>query len=416
MKNVFIIRYGDVTLKGKNKKSFIDRLVEHIKKRLHSYPITYHHAHNRLYLTIQPGDYTAIKKDLQTVPGIHSFSLAQQTTLEENAILAAANDEIASYPKPLSFKVKTKRADKNFPIPSMVFSRKIAGHLLINHPDLTVDVHHPDCLLEIEIRPDKALIFSRKIAALGGFPSGTLGRGYLLLSGGIDSPVAGFLAMKQGIEIEAYHFHSTPLTSIESVQKVIDISKQLARFSPKHQLTLHLISFTEMHQAILNTVPEPYHITIMRRMMLRFLETAAERNHVPGIITGESVGQVASQTLESMKVINAVTNRPILRPLTTYDKQQIIELARTIDTYSIAIRPFEDCCSIYVPKHPTTDPRVFYALRYERLFDYQSLLKTMTQSMHTLIIKPESQLDLPRLGFTVEEALKGGNHDYQRGQ
>ena len=407
MNRVIIVRFGDVTLKGKNRKSFIDKLVAHIKKRLASFNVNYEHAHNRLYLAIEIKDFSAITSLLKTIPGIHSFSFAHQTAVEETLIMEAAKEEIRSYQTPLTFKVHTKRADKNFPISSMEFSRKIAGVLLQENPHLSVDVHDPECLLEIEIRRQKALIFSRKISGLGGLPSGTTGKGYLLLSGGIDSPVAGYLAMKQGVEIEAYHFESTPLTSIESVQKVIDITKKLSIYAPNHTLKLHLVPFKAMHQAILDMVPEPYQITIMRRMMLRYLETEAEKEHTPIIITGESIGQVASQTLESMKVINSVTNRPIIRPLATYDKTDIIDLARAIDTYDIAIRPFEDCCSIYVPKQPSTNPRVFYALRYERLFDYKRLLKSMQAHQVSLSMTTESDLDLPSLGFTVKEALGG---------
>lgn len=409
MTKIILIRYGDITLKGKNKKSFIDTLVSQIKHRLTPYTINYDHAHNRLYLHIQDKDIEIITKELQAIPGIDSFSLVQQVELEVESIYQATCQEIKQYQdSSLTFKIKTKRTNKHFPIRSMELSRTLAGKLLKEYTHLSVDVHNPDCLLEIEIRSKYAYIFSKKIPGLGGFPTGTIGKGYLLLSGGIDSPVAGFLAMKQGIAIEAFHFESTPMTSIESAQKVVDIAKVLARFAPKSTLKLHLVPFKAIHETIIQNIPEPYHITIMRRMMLRFIEEKAEQTHTPTIITGESIGQVASQTLESMKVINAITNRPIIRPLATLDKKDIIAIARKINTYDIAIRPFEDCCSIYLPKQPSTNPRIFYALRYERLFNYKEHLKTMEKDTITLSITPTTNLDLPSLGFTVSEALKGG--------
>jgi thiamine biosynthesis protein ThiI len=246
---------------------------------------------------------------------------------------------------------------------------------------------------------------------MGGYPVGVAGKGLLMLSGGIDSPVAGYLAMKQGVEIECIHFESTPLTSIESAQKVVDLVKKLAKYAPNNKINVHMVPFKELHMALLDNVPESYNITIMRRMMYRIATKLAKKKGCLCIINGESVGQVASQTLASMYTINSVTSFPILRPLCTYDKQDIIKISRQIDCYDLSIKPFEDCCTVYVPKNPVIKPRLRDALYYESKGDFDSLVEEAAMNTKRILITKDSDIDLSLLGFTVSEALDNYNKE-----
>ena len=417
MENTILVRFGDLMLKGANKKRFIKALRQSVKEKVSHPKISFEHAHDRLYIHLGGADVETITKMLKRVSGIDSFSVVTETNQDlENIKSITLNHLKAKVNRPMTFKVTTKRADKTFPISSMEISKQIAGICLKAYPELTVDLSNPELNLTIEIRKRGTYIYSEKIPGMGGFPSGIAGKGILLLSGGIDSPVAGYLAMKQGIDIEAMHFESTPLTSIESAQKAIDLCKPMAVYNHKSRIKLHMIPFKDIHQAIIEMVPEPYLITIMRRMMVRIADRFAKRDHTPILISGESIGQVASQTLESIKVTSDATSIPIIRPLATTDKNTIIDLARTINTYDISVRPFEDCCSIYTPKKPATNPRIYYALRYERLFDYETLIEEALQNIKTITVTEDTTIDVTTLGLTIEEALKesGENHDYER--
>ncbi|MFH5881185.1 tRNA uracil 4-sulfurtransferase ThiI [Liberiplasma polymorphum] len=407
MYDIILIRYGDITLKGKNKKKFIDKAVASIQFKISNTNLTYERQHDRLYIHLNNQPYEPIITQLKKISGIASFSLVVSSKTDLSSIESVAIDLIKSaFKQPATLRVDTKRADKLYPIGSMEVSKKVSGFLLKTFEGLSVDLTEPDLTLYIEIRKDKAYIYLNKIKGLGGFPVGIAGKSLLLLSGGIDSPVAGFLTMKQGVQVEGFHFESTPLTSIESVQKVIDLTKKMSVYAEKSTMKLHLVPFTHLHKEILNLVPEPYHITIMRRMMIRLADKFALIDHTPAIITGDSIGQVASQTLDSINTINAVTTRPILRPLITMDKIEIIKYAKMIDCYAISIRPFDDCCSIYVPSQPSTSPRDYYANRYERLFDYETIIEDILENIITLEITPNSTIDLTEHGLTVVEAYK----------
>lgn len=240
---------------------------------------------------------------------------------------------------------------------------------------------------------------------MGGFPVGVAGKGLLMLSGGIDSPVAGFLAMKQGVEIEAIHFESTPLTSIESAQKVIDLTEKMAVFAPRNKIKLYMVPFEKMHQALLNFIPESYNITIMRRMMYRIAERIADLNNDLILINGESIGQVASQTLKSMNVVSRTVDIPIVRPLSTYDKLDIIDISKKIDCYNISIKPFEDCCTVYVPKKPTTAPNIKKCVQYEKHFDYEAIIEETVNNTKYLICDANNHRDITFEGFVVSEVL-----------
>ena len=387
--NQILVRFGDLTLKGKNQKVFLRSLYKLMATKMEGLNIEVEYQHDRIFIHLLDEDVNKVIERLNLVSGISSYSLVVKCSDDLNDIKTTSLSLMKEMvKKPTTFKVSTKRSNKNYPIHSMDVTKHVSGYVLSNHKDLSVDVHNPEVELNIEIRRDACYLYNTHIKALGGFPVGVAGKGLLMLSGGIDSPVAGFLAMKQGVEIECVHFESTPLTSIESAQKVIDLVKKMAKYAPNNKINLHLVPFKELHMALLDNIPESYNITIMRRMMYRIATELAKRNNCLCLINGESVGQVASQTLGSMQTINAVTNYPILRPLCTYDKTDIISISRMIDCFELSIKPFEDCCTVYVPKAPATNPKIEKAELYESSFDM------------------DSDLDLTFLGLEVREVIK----------
>ncbi len=405
--NQILVRFGDLTLKGKNQNTFLRALYKLIECKLKGLQVEIENRHDRVYIHLNNEDVNKVIERLNLVSGISSYSLVVKCSTDiddiKNNALALMKERVTTK---TSFKVNSRRADKSFPLHSMELTKVISSYVLRNHSDLVVDVHNPSVELNIEIRNNACYLYNTNIKALGGYPVGIAGKGLLMLSGGIDSPVAGFLAMKQGVDIECIHFESTPLTSIESAQKVVDLVKKLAKYAPNNKIMVHMVPFKELHMALLDNVPESYNITIMRRMMYRIATKLAIEKNCLCIINGESVGQVASQTLGSMNTINSVTNYPILRPLCTYDKQDIINISRKIDCYDLSIKPFEDCCTVYVPKAPATSPKIEKALEYEKLFDYESLVNEAVANTNSILIDKDSDLDLSFLGLEVREVLK----------
>ncbi len=406
-----LVRYGDLTLKGKNKRVFLDRVNSLIREKVNNSNVVYEKKHDRLYILLNGEDHNEVIKGLDKVSGLYSYSLVTKTDRDiesiKNKALEVINSEIGNYV--MKFKVETKRSDKNYPLISPEITKIVAGYVLKNTSMLVVDVHNPELTLHVEVRHDAAFVYCKKIKGMGGFPVGVAGKGLLMLSGGIDSPVAGFLAMKQGIEIEGIHFESTPLTSIESAQKVVDITKKLAVYAPHSRIRLHMVPFMELHTALIDYIPEAYNITIMRRMMYRIAEKIAKKNNCIILLNGESVGQVASQTLKSISVINHVVNMPVVRPLSTYDKLDIIKLSKKIDCYLTSIKPFEDCCTVYVPKRPTTAPKLDKCEYYESKYDFDKLVDSTVENTKMIIINANSDLDLTLEGLTVSEVLDGNN-------
>jgi len=402
-----LVRYGDLTLKGKNKRVFLDRVNALIKEKVNNPNVVYERKHDRLYILLNGEDHNEIIKGLDKVSGLSSYSLVTKTNRDIESIkkkaLEVINSEIGNYV--IKFKVETKRSDKNYPILSPEITKIIAGHVLKNTSMLVVDVHNPELVLHIEVRLEAAFVYCKKIKGMGGYPVGVAGKGLLMLSGGIDSPVSGFLAMKQGVEIEGIHFESTPLTSIESAQKVIDLTKKLAAYAPHSRIRLHMVPFMELHSALIEYIPEAYNITIMRRMMYRIAEKIALKNNCIILLNGESVGQVASQTLKSMSVINEVVNMPVIRPLATYDKIDIIKLSKKINCYNISIKPFEDCCTVYVPKKPTTAPKLDRCIYYESKYNFDTLVDKTVENTKTIMVNSNDDLDLTMLGLVVSEVL-----------
>ena len=380
MNRVVLIKYGELTTKKGNRKFFINTLYQNLKKKLYNLDVKISRDISRMYIEFSDNDLELVLKKLNQVFGIHTYQVAYKIETDSEAIKNLAVTIMEN--KTGTFKVETKRANKNFPIQSIEFSRQLGGLILKNNDKLTVDVHNPDTTLMIEILDRYTYLYTDKYYGLGGYPVGTQPRGMLMLSGGIDSPVAGYLALKRGVKIDAVYFEAIPHTSLEARNKVIDLSKKLCQYTD--QIRLHIVPFTNIQEAIYKECNPEYCITIMRRMMYRIMEKLAKRNKGLVIINGESIGQVASQTLTSMSVINSVTNMPVIRPVACLDKLEIIDIAKKIDTYDISILPFEDCCTIFVPKHPVINPNLQECLINEEKFDYNKMIEDTVNNVMTI--------------------------------
>ncbi|WP_209122111.1 tRNA uracil 4-sulfurtransferase ThiI [Alkalihalobacillus sp. BA299] len=386
-----LVRIGELALKGKNRKVFERALASNINVVLKGYDIKVHSTFGRIMIELNDSREDDIIEKLKNVFGIHSFSLAlkAENELEEiqKGALIALTD---SRNQPVrTFKVTAKRPNKNFPIGSQELNHLVGGYILKNTENITVDVHNPDVEVRVEVREKATYITCGNISGAGGLPVGTGGKVMLMLSGGIDSPVAGYLTMKRGVRINAIHFHSPPYTNERAKQKVKDLVKILTKYCGTIQL--HLVPFTEMQTTIHEKVPSDYAMTIMRRMMLRISEKIANKQNALAITTGESLGQVASQTLHSMNTINEVTNLPILRPLVTMDKLEVIEVARNIGTYETSILPFEDCCTIFLPSNSKTRPRKELAHKFEANFDFVSLVEKAVTETEIVTIRHQAK-------------------------
>lgn len=410
MYKLILIRFGDLTLKGKNRNLFTDALYSDLKFKLKKFNLEIEKKFDRIYLHINPNDYIDIEKILLKIPGILNFSPAIKCESNLDIIKEEAVKLIKEEIKnETTFKIETKRSNKNFLLTSPEITKEVSSFVLKNISYLKVDVHNPNDTLNINVKDEYTYLYLKTIKAMNGYPQGVMGKGLVLLSGGIDSPVSSYLAIKQGIEVELIHFESTPLTSIESVQKVIDLAKKIASYSKHNKVKLHLIRFKEIHKNILDKVKPSYHINVMRRMMYRIADKIAIDNKILTLINGESVGQVASQTLESMNVVSSVCKTLILRPLITYDKNDIIKISKEIDCFDISIKPFEDCCTIYVPKNPVIKPKLEEAVNEENKFDYNKLIEEAIKESTTLIIDKDSNLDITLDGFEVYNIFKENN-------
>ncbi len=361
MQKLILIKYGELTTKKGNRNQFINKLNENIKKVIDAKIIK---KRDRMYILTDNIDF--VTKKLQKVFGLQGIVIAYQVNTNSDDIKNAVLEVLKDI-KFKTFKVETKRANKNFEIKSMDFNN-IIGSLVLKNFDCKVDVHNPDIVVHIEIR-EETYIYLNEIKGSGGYPVGIQGKGILMLSGGIDSPVAGYLALKRGIDIDCLYFDSPPHTSLEAKNKVIKLASILNEYSGN--IRLLVVPFTKLQEEIYKKVPSEYNITILRRMMYRIATSIDKKYKV--VINGESIGQVASQTLTSINVINSVTNFPIIRPVACLDKLEIIEIAKKIGTYETSILPFEDCCTIFVPKHPVINPKIEKCLEYEQ-FNYQELI------------------------------------------
>lgn len=383
-----LIRYGEISTKGRNRNKFIDKLRKSVRQTLSDFPRAEIEAdRDRMYVLLNGEDGDKVTGRLKKVFGIQSFSLAVKVEKDLEKMKAAALELFSRlYSEGKTFKITAKRSDKSFELDTNEINHEFGGHLLTNVPGLKVDVRNPDINLQIEVRDEAVYMSAETIQGAAGLPVGSSGKAMLMLSGGIDSPVAGYLSMKRGLEVEGVHFFSPPFTSERARQKVIDLSKKLAEIGG--HFTLHIVPFTEVQQSIHKQVPSNYTMTTTRRLMLQITDRLREKQGGLAIITGESLGQVASQTLESMYAINEVTSTPIIRPLITMDKTDIMEIARDIETLEISNLPYEDCCTVFVPSSPKTKPKLEKVQHFESFFDFEPLIEQAVNNTETLIIKP----------------------------
>ena len=374
---LILIKYGELTTKKDNRKFFINTLERNIKKLLADENIKITKDRVRMYIECDDAKKVAFK--LQKVFGILSIVICYKVNNNIEDVLKKSLEIMDKSKK--TFKVETKRADKNFPISSMEYSRKL-GALILKNTNFKVDVHNPDIILNVEIRNNGTFIYTEAIKGLGGYPVGIQGKGLLMLSGGIDSPVAGYLTLKRGVDVECLYFESPPHTSVEAKNKVLKLAEILNNYSG--HIKVHVVPFTKMQEAIYKNCPDIYMITIMRRMMYRIAHIYAEKIGAKILINGESIGQVASQTLNSMQCINNVTNMPVIRPVACLDKLEIIDIAKKIGTYETSILPYEDCCTIFVPKHPVINPVLNKCISYENNFDYKKVLEETINNIEVI--------------------------------
>ncbi len=383
MENVIIVRYGEIALKGLNKRFFEDKLVGQIRNALLDLgKIRIYKAHSRIYIDVADYNVRDIIDRVKKVFGVVSLSMAKKFEADmgiiEEVALQELKDRINEDSNIRTFKVETRRGDKKFPLQSPEISRDVGAYLLQNIDDISVDVHNPDIVIYVEVR-DKAFVFSDKIDGFGGLPLGTNGKALLLLSGGIDSPVAGWLVAKRGVEIGAMHFHSYPFTSERAKEKVIDLLRILSIYCG--EIKLYSINLLPIQKEINEKCPEGEMTILSRRFMMKIAQRVGKDNSCDALVTGESIGQVASQTVKSLSVINESVEMPIFRPLIAMDKVDIVNLAKEIGTYETSILPFEDCCTVFLPKHPVTQPRLDKILKSEEKLDVENLIDEVIGKM-----------------------------------
>jgi thiamine biosynthesis protein ThiI len=371
--NIIMVRFGELSTKGKNMHDFIHRLGINIKVALSDYKnLKYRIEHDHIYIELHGEDFAKVSERLKKVPGLSSFSLVEAVKRDMEEVKTKAL-EMARKANKKTFKVITKRTDKLFPLISDQINREVGGYILRNIPSIKVDVHEPELEIHITVRDDAIYMYSDSIQGIGGYPVGIQGKGLVMLSGGIDSPVAAYLMMKRGVKIEAIHFAAPPYTSDQVLVKIRDLLKVLNIYQP--DIKLYIVPFTDIQKKIYDVAGSSYAITIMRRMMLRIAIRIARSHKDTVIANGESIGQVASQTLKSISAIERGMNYPVIRPLATYDKVDIMKIAQDLGTFDISIRPYEDCCTIFDVKDPTTCPHYDRVDKIETGFDYNSMIE-----------------------------------------
>lgn len=396
MEDHILIRYGELSLKKANRKQFINRINTNIKRACKEFTnLTYESRGLRFYIILNGEDSSKISSILKKIPGIYSFSVVSRTQSNMEDIKKMAQSlvekELAKGLK--TFKVETNRGNKEFPLTSLEISKEVSRHLFINIPNLKADVHNPDFVLSLDVRFEGTFLFTTIEMGLGGFPAGVLGKTMLMVSGGIDSVVAGYMAIKKGMNVEAIHFAAPPYTSDLAVQKVIDLLETIIPYTEYQSINLHIVPFTKIQKAIYDNCREDYCITIMRRMMYRITEQLSKKLGALAIVNGENVGQVASQTLESMTTIEDVVRIPVIRPLATFDKQDIVDVSKTIGTYDISIRPYEDCCTVFVPKHPQIKPQLKQAEVEENKFQFMEMIEETVRNTERIVLKKNNHID-----------------------
>ena len=383
MKKVLLLKFGELFLKGKNKREFEKLLMENIKRKLSSFSFNLEQVVGRIIISdYDEMEENLIVKNITTVFGLVGVSKATMV----NSTLEEICDFVSNIKIDGTFRVNVKRADKKFPLTSVELERKLGEVILNNNKNAKVDLHNPEYNVNVEVRfNNETFIYYETIKCDGGLPLGSGGKALLLLSGGIDSPVAGYLMAKRGLKIEAVLFHSYPYTSEQAKEKVITLAKELSLYCD--EIKLHIVSFTKIQEQIHMNCDSEYMITIMRRIMMRIAEKLCEQNELGAIITGESLGQVASQTMQSINVTNSVVSLPVFRPLIAFDKEDIVEIAKKIGTFETSILPYEDCCTVFLPKYPVIKPTIKKAEYQEKFLQIDELVREALNTKEEIIIK-----------------------------
>ncbi|KFN87936.1 thiamine biosynthesis protein ThiI [Streptococcus equinus JB1] len=388
-----MVRYGELSTKGKNRMRFINKLKRNMKHVLSIYPDVHVVAdRDRAHIFLNGTDYVPVAESLKQIFGIQAFSPSYKVEKNLETIKKAVQDVMTDvYHEGLTFKITSKRSDHNFEMDSRELNQYLGSAVFEVLPNIQAQMKGPDVNLKVEIREEAAYLSYENIKGAGGLPVGTAGRGMLMLSGGIDSPVAGYLALKRGVDIEAVHFASPPYTSPGALKKAQDLTRKLTKFGGN--IDFIEVPFTEIQEEIKEKAPEAYLMILTRRFMMRITDRIREERNGLVIINGESLGQVASQTLESMRAINAVTATPIIRPVVTMDKLEIIDIAQKIDTFDISIQPFEDCCTIFAPDRPKTNPKIKNVEQYEKRMDVEGLVERAVAGIKVTTITPQAEHD-----------------------
>ena len=394
MQKIIIIKYGELTTKKDNIGLFLSALKTNVENSLSGMNTHITFDKGRMFVEVQENNYDKVLEKLQKVFGIHEINIGYKIE-NDYEVLKKELVNVVKDRNFTTFKVETKRSNKKFFKNSMEISKELGAVILTNIENKKVDVNNPELLINVEVRLDAFYFYFDKVNGAGGYPIGTLGKGILMLSGGIDSPVAGYLCAKRGVKLEALYFESPPHTSIEAKNKVKKLAEILAEYNGN--IKLHVVNFTNIQEAIYKNIPHEYLVTIMRRMMYRIATQIAKHNRCKIIVNGESIGQVASQTLTSMSVINAVTDIPVIRPVACFDKLEIIDIANKIKTFETSILPYEDCCTIFVPKHPVINPELSKCISYEELIPYKDLINDAVKNHEIINITPGSNQEFKEL-------------------
>ena len=389
MKEIILVKNGEIALKGLNRSTFEDVLVKNIRWRLKTLgKFDIRKSQSTIYITPKSDDIDLDEaaEYMKKIFGIAAFSRCLVTQKDLDIIKADAIEYLADLmPYTKTFKVISKRADKRFPYKSPEIQNEVGGAILEAYPNLKVDVHHPEVAVTVEIRDHSAYVHAKVIRGAGGMPVSSSGEAMLLVSGGIDSPVAGYMMARRGLKLSAMHFAAPPYTSDRALDKVETLLQKVSEYAG--DINFHCVPFTKLQEALRDHCPEELFTIIMRRIMMKIAIRVAEREKIPALITGESLGQVASQTIYALATTNAASDRPVFRPLIGMDKRDIIDMARKIDTYETSILPFEDCCTVFTPKRPKTKPTLKYVEESEALFDYEPLIEEAIANIAVKTIK-----------------------------
>lgn len=381
-----LVKYGELTLKKKNAQLFKNLLLNNIRTALNDYDCDVRMAFSRIYIETNKANFNFVCNRLSKVYGIHSFApyVSCENDLE---LIKKTTYECVKDLNYKTFKVETKRKNKLFDLSSIEISRTVGGYVN-TYSDLNVDIHNPELVINLEIRNKETLIYYDEYRGARGLPVGTSGKSILMLSGGIDSPVAGYLVNKRGVKFDAIHFASPPYTAKESVDKIHDLCDKLRVYNG--DFNLYIVKFTKVQEQLLNMRKISYFMTLMRRVMYRVCDEIANNHDYKAIVNGDAIGQVASQTLESMNTIDLVVTKPVIRPLAIFDKLEVITIAKQIETYDISIRPFEDCCTVFVPDNPIIKPKLEEVLKLEEMFDIEKMVKECVDSIEVVKVTKEA--------------------------